>query len=82
MIKVNICSLLNMLVAFACVRTSIMYKCFKFGISARNARNVKSQILCNYGKSSNNCYLGLIYEMAEILTAIKKVHLPEVREFS
>ena len=32
-----------MLVAFACVRTSIMYKCSKFGISARNARNVKSQ---------------------------------------
>ena len=43
MIKVNICNLLNMLVAFACVRTSIMYKCSKFRISARNAQNVKSQ---------------------------------------
>ena len=43
MIKVNICIPMNMLVAFACVRTSIMYKCFKFGISSRNARNVKSQ---------------------------------------
>ena len=32
-----------MIVAFACVRTSIMYKCSKFGISARNARNDKSQ---------------------------------------
>ena len=45
MIKVNICSLLNMHVAFACVRTSIVYKCSKFAISARNARNVKSQQL-------------------------------------
>ena len=32
-----------MLVAFAYAGTSIMYKCSKFGISARNAQNVKSQ---------------------------------------
>ena len=32
-----------MIVAFACIRTSIMYKCSKFGVSLESARNVKSQ---------------------------------------
>ena len=32
-----------MIVAFACVRTSIMYKCSKFGICSKSARNVKAQ---------------------------------------
>ena len=32
-----------MIVAYACIRTSIIYKCSKFVFCARNARNVKSQ---------------------------------------
>ena len=32
-----------MIVAYACIRTSIMYKCSEFVFCARNARNVKSQ---------------------------------------
>ena len=34
-----------MIVAYACIRTLIMYKCSKFVFCARNARNVKSQQL-------------------------------------
>ena len=32
-----------MIVAYACIRTSIMYKCSKFVFCARNAQNVESQ---------------------------------------
>ena len=53
MIRVNICSLLK------CVRTSIMYKYSMFGISARNAQNVKSQqmhtICCSGHISCHAC---------------------------
>ena len=42
-----------MIVAFACIRTSIMCKCSKIGITPDSARNAKSQHShCDYRNSA------------------------------
>ena len=63
-----------MIVAYACIRTSIMYKCSKFMFCARNARNVKSQQFCNESSTSLPPILWLLFGLSEGKINQQKVH--------